>query len=134
MNYFQLVNKCLVELNYKQVNSFAELTKNDHKKIKNILRLVNNDICNYQNWNFRIRKTELILPAETSEIKNLIRSEIDNKVNAENGFRTCERIYSFCILSESFKIGEELSGKQEYMRHKINAKYKKKIELLFQDK
>ncbi|MEE0999230.1 MAG: long-chain fatty acid--CoA ligase [Treponemataceae bacterium] len=71
---------------------------------------------------------------ETSEIKNLIRSEIDNKVNAENGFRTCERIYSFCILSESFKIGEELSGKQEYMRHKINAKYKKKIELLFQDK
>jgi len=76
MNYFQLVNKCLVELNYKQVNSFAELTKNDHKKIKNILRLVNNDICNYQNWNFRIRKTELILPAETSEIKNTINGKI----------------------------------------------------------
>ena len=71
---------------------------------------------------------------ETSEIKNLIRSEIDSKVNAENGFRACERIYSFSILSESFKVGEELSGKQEYMRHKINAKYKKKIELLFQDK
>lgn len=71
---------------------------------------------------------------ETSEIKNLIRTEIDTKVNAENGFRACERVYSFCLLSESFKIGEELSGKQEFMRHKINAKYKKKIELLFQDK
>ena len=35
MNYFDLVNKCLVELNYKQVNAFSELTKNDHKKIKN---------------------------------------------------------------------------------------------------
>lgn len=76
MNYFQLVNKCLVELNYKQVNSFAELIKNDHKKIKNLLRLVNNDICNYSNWDFKIRKTELHLPPNTKEIKNTINGKI----------------------------------------------------------
>ena len=38
MNYLELINKCLVELNYKQVGSFSELTKNDHKKLKNILK------------------------------------------------------------------------------------------------
>ena len=70
MNYFDLVNKCLVELNYKQVNSFNELTKNDHKKIKNILRLLNTEICNYENWDFRLRKTELKLPANTNTIPN----------------------------------------------------------------
>ena len=76
MNYFQLVNKCLVELNYKQVNSFAELIKNEHKKIKNQLRLVNNEICNYSNWDFKIRKTELTLPKNTNEINNTINGRI----------------------------------------------------------
>jgi hypothetical protein len=33
MNFLELINKCLLELNYKQVSSFAELVKNDHKKI-----------------------------------------------------------------------------------------------------
>ena len=32
MNYLELINKCLVELNYKQVNTFSELTKNEHNK------------------------------------------------------------------------------------------------------
>jgi len=76
MNYFELVNKCLVELNYKQVNAFPELTKNDHKKIKNILCLLNKEICNYDNWNFRLRKTELELEANTERIKNTINGKI----------------------------------------------------------
>ena len=59
MKYFDLVNKCLVELNYKQVNKFTELTKNDHKKIKNILSLINIEVCNLENWDFKIRKTEI---------------------------------------------------------------------------
>ena len=76
MKYFDLVNKCLVELNYKQVNKFTELTKNDHKKIKNILSLINIEVCNLENWNFKIRKTEIKLPANTSEIENPINGRI----------------------------------------------------------
>ena len=37
MNYLEVINKCLVELNYKQVNAFSELIKNDHKKLMNII-------------------------------------------------------------------------------------------------
>lgn len=76
MNYFELVNKCLVELNYKQVNTFSELTKNDHKKIKNIINVINKEVCMYDNWNFKLRKTEVELPAKTSEIDNPIEGRI----------------------------------------------------------
>ena len=76
MNYFELVNKCLVELSYKQVNAFSELTKNDHKKIKNIINVINTEVCNYDNWNFKLRKTTLSLPANQMEIDNSIDGKI----------------------------------------------------------
>lgn len=72
MNYLQLINKCLVELNYKQVNAFSELVKNDHKKIKNILNLVNTEICRFDKWNFLLRRTTLTLPKNTGEILNTV--------------------------------------------------------------
>lgn len=80
MNYFDLVNKCLAELNYKQVNAFSELTKNDHKKIKNIINLVNTEVCNYDNWNFKLRKSALNLPPHTAEIENTIYGRIASLV------------------------------------------------------
>jgi len=76
MNYLKLINKCLVELNYKQVNAFSELTKNDHKKIKNILNLVNTEVCRLDKWNFLLRETTLVLPKNTGKIKNTIKGRI----------------------------------------------------------
>ena len=70
---------------------------------------------------------------ESAEVKNLIQSEIDMKINSSKGFRTCERIYKFALLQESFKVGEELSAKQEMMRHKISEKYAKEIEKIFSE-
>lgn len=77
MNYFELINKCLVELNYKQVYSFTELTKNEHKKIKNIINLLNTEICNSEKWNFLLRKTELVIPKNTFEVDNPVKGKID---------------------------------------------------------
>ena len=70
MNYFELINKCLTELNYKQVTTFNELTKNDHKKIKNIINLINREVCNSEKWSFLLRKTSTKLEANTSEVTN----------------------------------------------------------------
>ena len=78
MNYFDLINKCLVELNYKKVRSFQELTKNDHEKIKNILNIINAEVCGFDNWNFLLRKKEIILPKNTGEIIN----EIPGRINS----------------------------------------------------
>ncbi len=76
MNYFEIINKCLVELGYKQVGAFAELTKNDHKKLKNIVNIINNTICRNDNWYFLMRKTTLPLKAGETELKNTINGRI----------------------------------------------------------
>lgn len=76
MNFLELINKCLLELNYKQVNSMSELVKNDHKRIMNILNIINKEICNVEPWNFLIRKTTLTLPKGKTEIDNPISGRI----------------------------------------------------------
>ena len=68
---------------------------------------------------------------ETNEIQNLFRSEIDTLDNAKNGFRTCERIFKFCLLKKSFELGKEINAKQELMRHKIVEIYKKEYKKMF---
>lgn len=76
MNYLEIINKCLMELNYKRVRTFDELVKNDHAKIKNILNIINSEICNFENWNFLLRKKILQLPKNTSELVNTINGKI----------------------------------------------------------
>lgn len=76
MNYLDLINKCLVELNYKTCDSFTDLVKNDHKKIKNILNVINAEVCNFNNWNFLLRKLQLELPKNTGETANTINGKI----------------------------------------------------------
>ena len=76
MNYFEILNKCLVELNYKQVNSFSELTKNEHEKLKNIVNVINKEICLSEKWNFLLRTTTLSLPKNTGHIKNTVQGKI----------------------------------------------------------
>ncbi len=71
---------------------------------------------------------------ETNEIQNLFRTEIDMLVNAKTGFRTCERIFKFKLLKESFQVGREINVKQEVMRHVLNALYKKEIKQIFSAK
>lgn len=93
MNYLELINKCLVELNYKKVNTFAELVKNDHKKIMNILNLVNMEVCRYDKWNFLLRTIKLTLPKNTNEIENQVPGRI-SLVLIDNA------VYNFC---EDFK-------------------------------
>ncbi|MBR4464421.1 MAG: long-chain fatty acid--CoA ligase [Treponema sp.] len=68
---------------------------------------------------------------ETNEIQNMFRTEIDALDNAKTGFRTCERIFKFVLLTKPFEIGVEINAKQELMRHKIVSLYKKEYNSLF---
>ena len=76
MNFLELINKCLLELNYKQVSSFAELVKQDHKRIISILNIINKEICAIENWQFLIRKTKLLIPSNTTEVENPVNGRI----------------------------------------------------------
>jgi len=86
MDFLEIINKCLVELNYKKVNAFAELTKNEHKKIMNILNVLNAEICSYTKWNFLIRKAVLTLPVGCAEVENSINGRISQLIIDEESF------------------------------------------------
>lgn len=67
----------------------------------------------------------------TDTIVNLFNEEIGKKISISNGFRPCERINKIALIPNSFKVGEELSAKQEMMRYKIAEKYADEIKELF---
>ena len=46
MNFFEIINAALIELNYTPVNSYSELTKLEHKRLMNIVNRLNKEICN----------------------------------------------------------------------------------------
>ena len=76
MNNLELINKCLLELNYKQVHAFSELVKNDHKRIVSVMNVLNKEICNTDKWNFLLRRTKFMLEANKTEIKNPVNGRI----------------------------------------------------------
>lgn len=76
MNYFELINKCLVELNYKTCAEFTDFVKNDHEKLKNILNIINAEVCSFDNWNFLLRKLEVDLPNNTGELIYMVPGRI----------------------------------------------------------
>jgi len=67
------------------------------------------------------------------EIRELIHTEITERVNRKTGFRGFEMIFRSTVLPKPFKPGVELSGKQDLKRHLINEMYKKEIAGLFVD-
>ncbi|QTQ16360.1 AMP-dependent synthetase/ligase [Treponema parvum] len=69
---------------------------------------------------------------QSNEIISLIRNEIDSRVNAEKGFRACERIFKFTLLEKSFTVGEEINSKMEKMRHKIVKIYARQMKKLYE--
>lgn len=77
MNYLDIINRCLIELNYKQVNTFSELVKNEHKKIKNIINLINTEVCTSSCWQFLQRKLNIVLPENTGEVLNNVPGRIE---------------------------------------------------------
>ncbi len=61
----------------------------------------------------------------------LLQSEVNNLVNAKNGFRGFERIFRIAVVPEPFEVGKELSAKQEVKRHVVADMYKDQIDALF---
>ncbi len=100
MNYLDIINKCLVELNYKQVSAFSELIKNDHKKLKNIINIINAELCGYDDWNFLLRKCSLVLPKGQREIENTINGRITSLIVDGTLFKFYENFEKFFVSSQ----------------------------------
>lgn len=108
----------------------AVLVGQDKKYLGALIVPVKDAVLSYaKENNITYENYEVLL--ETPEIINLIRENIDARINQAHDFRTCERVFKFVLLSETFTVGKELSGKQELMRHKISELYSKQIDSIF---
>ena len=68
---------------------------------------------------------------KNEEIKKMYEKIVSELVSHHNGFKLYERINKICLLANEFKVGVELSAKQDIMRYKIEDIYKKEIASLF---
>src|SRR5574344_329231 len=101
MNYFELINKCLMELNYQRCKEFANLSKNDHSKLKNIINVINSEVCSFDNWNFLLRKKTLTLPKNSGEVENTIPGRINSLVIDKIKYSFVEGYDRFLMNTES---------------------------------
>lgn len=127
MNYFELINKCLVELNYKTCNDFTDLVKNDHEKIKNILNIINAEVCGFDNWNFLLRKLQIELPKNTGEVYNTIAGRV-------HSLYIDEKKYEFTSDFEKFLLNKQPANTFTVFNDKIllpNFNQNKTIEIIY---
>lgn len=68
---------------------------------------------------------------DDSRVQSLFTQEIARRINSQSGFKTFEQVFRFRLLGEEFRVGEELSAKQEIKRHVIVERYKAEITALF---
>lgn len=130
MNFLDLINKCLLELNYKQVNAFSELIKNDHKRIKTIMNIINKEVCSVEGWNFLLKKETLKLKAGETEIENVINGRILYLYIDGNKYNFIDNIESF--MSGSAKIGTYSSFSDKLIFPKFDKD--KKIDIIYYSK
>lgn len=112
MNYFELINKCLIELNYQTCDKFTDLVKNDHKKIKNIVNIINAEVCGFDNWNFLLRKVQIDLPKGIGEILNTVSGRI-HSLYVDN------TKYQFFSDFEKFLLNKQPSNSYSVFNDKI---------------
>lgn len=68
MNFFEIVNKCLAELDCKQVALWDELTAVHHFVLKDTINRVNTQICLDYIWKFLEASDSQVIPPNTSQI------------------------------------------------------------------
>ncbi len=85
MNYFEIFNKVLLELNYRQVLNFENIYKSEHKKILDAINRVNSEVLISHEWPFLERCTFL----DTVKDENLYKLPFKGNIKAvySNGER-----------------------------------------------
>lgn len=130
MKFLELINKCLLELNYRQVNAFSELIKNDHKRIKTIMNLINKEICSVEGWNFLLKRGSLTLKAGETEIDNTVNGRILYLFIDGNKYNFVDNVESF--MSGNAKFGTYSSFSDKLIFPKFDKD--KKIDVIYYTK
>jgi long-chain acyl-CoA synthetase len=80
---------------------------------------------------------KISLPAEmrdwpvNADIQKLFKSEIKERVSEKAGFKNFEKVTTFAVVPDEFKVGEELTQTLKVRRNVVFDKYAKQIEEMY---
>ena len=80
---------------------------------------------------------KISLPAEirdwplNAEIQKLYKTEIKDRVSEKAGFKNFEKVTTFAVIPDEFKIGEELTQTLKVRRNVVFDKYAKQIDEMY---
>ena len=60
-NYFEIFTKVLNELNWREVSDFDEIVKSEHKRILNLINIVNAEVLSSCIWDFLLERSIITL-------------------------------------------------------------------------
>ena len=103
MNFLELINLTLQELNYKPVSSFGDLIKPDHKKIMTIVSRMNDILLDSFDWEFMLR--ECVLPVSA----NVDHVELPFEMRVKTAYLDDRELF-FTDKCELFLAGNGVSG------------------------
>ncbi len=66
--YFDIFKKVLNELSWREVSSFEEIEKSEHKRVLNLINMTNSDVLSSYIWDFQIEKQEIELERDATTI------------------------------------------------------------------
>lgn len=112
MNYFEIFNKVLLELNYRPVQSFDGIYKSEHKKILDAINRVNNEVLASYDWDFLDKQMFL----DVEEGKNVYELGFNGNIKAV--YKYNERV-SYTPNSEELELGSILGNFYAVARRSI---------------
>ena len=119
-----------MKLQQSQFINLAVVLGQDQRYLAALIVVDGDSLLSYAKTNNMKEETvqELV---KNEEIKKMYEKIVADLVSHHNGFKLYERINKICLLANEFKVGVELSAKQDIMRYKIEDIYKKEIASLF---
>lgn len=63
MNLLEIFNKVMLELNYRPIEQFENIYKNEHLRILENIRRTNSEVCTSYEWDFLMREAKAELQA-----------------------------------------------------------------------
>ena len=99
MNFLEILNAVLLELNYSEVSAFSELTKPEHVRLKEVVNRVNKEVCSLSdNFYFRQKTKDIVLDKDIVEYPLNIEGKITKVVSS---FGTYNFISDYSLFFKS---------------------------------
>ena len=88
MNFLEILNAVLLELNYSVVSDFSELTKPEHVRLKHVINRINKEVCSMSdNFYFRQKTKEIGLDKDVVMYPLNIEGKILKLVSSSDIYR-----------------------------------------------